>query len=62
MAQVFSFKKKKKTLKKNTGQMVKRYWKSQGILLVQKSGDDDLYNRCNFIAEFPGNVIVLQYL
>ena len=34
--------------------MVKRYWKMQGILLVQKSGDDDLYNRCNFIAEFPG--------
>ena len=36
MDQVFSL--KNKTLK-NTGKMEKRYWKSQGILSVQKSGN-----------------------
>ena len=39
MDQVFS--KENKTLKKNTGKLEKKYWKSQGILSVRKSGNPD---------------------
>ena len=39
MDQVFS--KENKTLK-NTGKLEKKYWKSQGILSVRKSGNPDL--------------------
>ena len=37
MDQVFS--KENKTLKKNTGKLEKKFWKSQGILSVRKSGN-----------------------
>ena len=37
-----SFKIKKKTLE-NSGKIGKKYWKSQGILSVRKSGNRDTY-------------------
>ena len=49
MDQVFSL--KNKTLK-NTGKMEKKYWKSQGILSVRKSGN----------PEFTGHPVASRYM
>ena len=49
----FSVKKKNKLLK-NTGKMEKKYWKSQGILSVWKSGDYDAINKPDKAREKGG--------